>query len=71
MQTQTVNKYHFEGIRWIPSYRDFDADGCIIEAVDEKSAWQELARQYKNTWKDVQITSINGIKVDSTDVQIM
>jgi len=58
----TQNTYTFQGIRWIPSYRDFDHDDADIEAANEKEAWAILSKTMKN-WKSVGITHINGVEV--------
>ena len=57
-----LNTYTFSGIRWIPSYRDFDMDDADIEAANEKEAYDALFKVMKY-WKTVGITHVNGIKV--------
>lgn len=53
------NKYYFEGIRWIPSYEDFDYDNYAIEAENEDEAWEKLfSFTNKKFWKTVSITKI-------------
>lgn len=59
---QTENTYTFQGMRFIPSYRDFDHDDVDIVAVSEEAAWKKLNENYKY-WKSVGITHINGIEV--------
>lgn len=58
----TQNTYTFQGIRWIPSYRDFDHDDVDIEAANEKEAWDILNKTVKY-WKSVGITHINNVEV--------
>jgi hypothetical protein len=61
----TLNKYHFQGMRFIPGYYDFDFDDYTIEAVNEEEAWKELFKMTKKfTWKSVGLTHINGEKVE-------
>lgn len=55
---QKLNKYKFEGIRYIPSYGDTDYDDVEIEAISEEEAWKQLT----GTWKGVDLTEVNGIK---------
>jgi len=59
-----LNTYSFSGIRWIPSYGDFDQDDAEIEAANEKEAYDTLHKTMK-FWKTVGITHVNGIKVET------
>jgi hypothetical protein len=64
MENTITNKYYFQGIRWVPSYRDFDFDDYTIEAVDEKTAWDKLFEfTNKSTWKNVSLTHVNDVKI--------
>ena len=60
----TLNKYYFQGTRFVPGYNDFDFDDFEVEAKDEKEAW-ELLGKYTNmrSWTRVGIVEINGKKV--------
>lgn len=59
-----TNKYYFQGIRFVPSYGDVDFDDCEINAVDEKTAWEELFKfTNKHTWRNVSLTHINDVKI--------
>lgn len=60
---EKINKYYFQGIRWIPGYDDFDHDDYEIEAHSEAEAWTKLDKVCK-WWKTVGITHINGVDVD-------
>ena len=60
---EKINKYYFQGIRWIPSYNDLDWDDYEIEAHSEAEAWTKLDKVSKG-WKTVGITHINEIAVD-------
>ena len=56
-----MNTYYFQGIRWIPSYRDFDFDDCHIVAENAKEAWKKLDQQTNlKMWKTVGLLTING-----------
>ena len=58
-----MNTYYFQGMRFIPHYKDFDYDDFEIEAKDEEQVWRLLDRYTKRSlWKKVNITYINGIK---------
>lgn len=59
-----LNTYTFSGIRFIPSYRDFDQDDVDVEASNEKEAWDNLYKVAKN-WKMVGITHVNGESVNN------
>jgi len=64
MTNLKTNKYYFQGVRFVPGYNDIDFDDCEIEAVDEKTAWDELFKFTKKfTWKGVSLTHINGVKI--------
>ena len=56
---EKLNKYVFQGIRWIPGYDDFDCDDYEIKAKDETEAWSQLSK-IARFWKTVGITHING-----------
>lgn len=58
---EQLNTYYFEGVRFIPSYRDFDVDDATIEAANEIDAWAELFKRYK-FWRVVSLVEVNGIK---------
>jgi len=61
-----MNKYYFEGMRFIPGYNDFDYDEREITASSEKEAWELLDTHTKMfTWKSVGLTSVNGITTKS------
>ena len=60
---EKLNKYYFQGTRWIPGYDDFDYDDYEIEAASEAEAWTKLDKIAKY-WKRVGITHINGKPVD-------
>lgn len=63
-----INKYHFFGMRFIPGYNDFDADDYIIEAANEKEAWDELFKFTKKfTWRSVSLVYINGEKAETSN----
>ena len=63
MEEVIKNKYHFEGMRFIPGYNDFDYDDALIEAESIEDAWNELDTLTKSfTWKLVELTEINGIR---------
>jgi hypothetical protein len=63
MEEVIKNKYHFEGMRFIPGYNDFDYDDALIEAESIEDAWNELDTLTKSfTWKSVELTEINGIR---------
>ena len=53
-----LNKYFFQGIRFIPGYNDFDHDDATIHAANEADAWKELNKNYKHR-KGVALTHIN------------
>jgi hypothetical protein len=60
----TLNKYYFQGTRFVPGYNDIDFDDCEITAPDEKTAWEELFKFTKKwTWQRVSLTHINGVKI--------
>lgn len=64
-----TNKYYFQGIRFVPSYGDVDFDDYEIEAVDEKTAWDELFKFTKKfTWRNVGLTHINGVKIEKEPI---
>jgi hypothetical protein len=57
-----MNTYYFQGIRWIPSYRDFDYDDYKIVAESTEKAWQILDQMTTlKSWKSVSLTSINDV----------
>jgi hypothetical protein len=62
-----MNKYYFEGTRFVPGYNDFDFDDFEIEASNEQEAWDKLFKFTKKfTWKGVGLVSVNGIKVETS-----
>ena len=61
----TLKKYYFEGVRWIPGYNDFDFDDYTVTASSEPQAWVELDRATK-FWKTVTLVSVTDI-VDETE----
>ena len=64
MENITVNKYYFQGMRWVPGYNDVDWDDCEVEAIDEKEAWEKLYKLTKKwTWRNVGLTYVNGVKI--------
>ena len=57
------NKYYFRGIRFIPSYRDFDLDDAVIHAKTTEEAWSKLDILTKlYTWKSVSLIEINNVR---------
>lgn len=60
---EKLNKYYFQGTRWIPGYDDFDYDDYEIEAASEAEAWTKLDKIAKY-WKRVGITHINDEPID-------
>lgn len=64
-----MNKYYFQGTRFVPGYNDIDFDDYTVEATDEKEAWELLDKYTKMfTWKSVGLTHINGVKVEKEAV---
>jgi hypothetical protein len=57
-----MNKYYFEGMRWIGSYGDFDYDCFEVEAMNENDALKELLEKSSN-WSSVFLTKVNGVLV--------
>jgi hypothetical protein len=56
----TQNTYYFQGIRWIPEYRDFDFDDFTILAKTVEEAWKLLDTETSlKTWKSVSLNEIN------------
>ena len=56
-----MNTYYFQGVRWIPSYRDFDFDDCEITAETAEKAWEKLDKMTTlKTWKTVGLITINN-----------
>ena len=65
-----MNKYYFQGTRFVPGYNDFDYDEYEVTADSEKEAWELLDKNTKMfTWKGVGLTHINGIKVEKEMVK--
>lgn len=61
---KNLNTYHFQGMRFVPSYGDIDFDDCTIDAYTQEEAWQKLDELTKMfTWSRVGITHINNIKL--------
>lgn len=57
-----MNTYYFQGVRWIPSYCDFDFDDYKIVAETVEKAWQTLDQMTTlKSWKSVSLNSINGV----------
>ena len=57
-----MDKYFFQGVRWIPSYRDFDFDEYEITAETAEKAWELLDKMtVLKSWKSVSLISINNV----------
>jgi hypothetical protein len=56
-------EFTFEGIRFIPSYRDVDYDCFVVDAENAKEAWLKLDQFTKRwTWRVVSLTKIKVLK---------
>jgi hypothetical protein len=60
---EELHEYYFQGIRWIPSYGDFDQDDVTVKAKDIPSAWEEFDKLKMKNWKSVGITHVDGEKL--------
>jgi len=60
-----INKYYFQGTRFVPGYNDFDFDDFEVEAMNEEEAWVLLDKYTKRfTWSRVGLTHVNDKKVE-------
>lgn len=58
-----MNTYYFQGVRWIPSYCDFDFDEYKIYAETAEKAWEILDNMtVLTTWKSVSLNAINNVQ---------
>ena len=54
-----MKKYKFEGMRFIPSYNDFDFDECVVEALNEEEAYEKLfTLTNKDSWASLFLASV-------------
>ena len=58
-----IFEFTFEGMRFIPSYRDVDYDCFVINAENVGEAWLKLEQLTKRTWRNVGITKIKVVKL--------